>query len=57
MFKSKELRDKMERSKTIADAALIMLDQLNSDDPEKREAAMFYVKKSLEDISKNLKDS
>lgn len=57
MFKNKELRDKIENAKITADAALVMMEQLNSDDPEKREAAMFYIKKSLEDISKNLKDS
>ena len=57
MFKTKELREKMEKSKIMADAALVMLEQLNSEDPEKREAALFYIKTSLKDISKNLKDS
>lgn len=57
MFKSKELRDKMEKAKIMADAALIMMDHLNSDDQQKREAAKLYIRKSLEDISNNLKDS
>lgn len=57
MFKTKELREKMERSRIMADAAIVMMEQLNSEDPEKRAAALFYIKTSLKDISKNLKDS
>ena len=57
MFRNKELKEKIEKAKIMADAALIMMEHLNSDDPQKIEAAKFYIRKSLEDISKNLKDS
>lgn len=59
MFGNKRMKEQIDNAAVVADTALTMLEILedNPDDPKILDAAIYYIGKSLRDISNILKDS
>lgn len=59
MFGNTRLKEQMDNAAGVADTALMMVEILKEkkDDPKILDAAIYYIGKSLRDISNILKDS